>query len=295
MAKFQKREKKDVAQIITDKIIAMLEDADANKWERPWNFTGLGLPHNAVTGKAYRGTNWFWLMVAGGNFASNAWAGYNQWKTIGATVRGGEKATSILVPIVYNRKDSNGDEITDANAATEKGMTYKSYPVFNAEQVDGYEAPKTDDVPLATRIDHAEKWIANANADTREGNDGRAYYNYVADFISMPPLASFKNTEGYYATILHELTHWTGHESRCDRNLKGNDGADRADYALKELAAEIASAMQCSMLGITSEPRPDHAHYIKGWLKRLKNDKRAIIKAATLAQKAIDHLEGLQK
>ena len=296
-----KREKKDVAAIITAKIIAMLEDADENKWERPWDFSGLGMPHNAVTGKPYRGTNWFWLMVAGGNFASNAWAGFNQWKTVGATVRGGEKATSILVPIVYNRKDGNGDEITDANGDTVTGMTYKSYAVFNAEQVDGYEAPEIPTVPLAERLDKAEKWIANANADIREGNDGRAYYNYVGDFISMPPRASFKDTtastatENFYSTILHELTHWTGHEDRCDRNLKGNRDADRADYAFEELVADIGSAMQCAMLGISNEPRPDHAHYIKGWLKALKNDNKAIIKAAGLAQKAIDHLEGLQK
>ena len=293
-----KREKKDVAQIITNRIIEMLESADG-KWERPWDSFGDGLPHNAVTGRAYQGTNSFWLMIIGGKFASTAWAGYNQWKKIGATVRGGEKATSIMVPVTYNPKDSNGDEILDSNGDPETRLAYKAYPVFNAEQVDGYDAPKADAVPLAERLDHAEKFFANANADVRE-NPSRAYYNYVEDFVSLPPLNAFKDTktstatENFYSTMAHEFTHWTGHEDRCNRDLKGNRGADRTKYAFEELVAEIGAAMLCAKLGITATVREDHAEYIQHWLKALKGDKKAIVKAAGMAQKAIDHLDGLQ-
>ena len=295
-----KREKKDIAQIITDQIIAMLENTDG-KWERPWDNFGTGLPHNAVTGRAYQGTNSFWLMVIGGKYASVAWAGYNQWKKIGATVRGGEKATHIMVPIPFTPKDANGNEIMDANGDPEKRMTYKAYAVFNAEQVDGYEAPKLDAVPLAERLDHAETFFANTKGDVREGNDARAYYNFVEDFISLPPLAAFKDTktskatENFYSTMAHEFTHWTGHEDRCNRDLNGNRGVDRTRYAFEELVAEIGAAMLCAKLGISTTVREDHAEYIQHWLKALKGDKKAIIKAAALAQKAIDHLDGLQK
>ena len=293
------REKKDVAQIITDRIIEMLENADG-KWERPWDNFGCGLPHNATTGRAYQGTNSFWLMVVGSKFASTAWAGYNQWKTIGATVRGGEKATHIMVPMPYNRKDSNGDEIRDADGNPESRMAFKAFPVFNAEQVDGYEAPKVSDVPLAERLTTAETFFANTKGDVREGNDARAYYNFVEDFISLPPRAAFKATktstatENLYSTMAHEFTHWTGHESRCDRDLTGNRGVDRSAYAFEELVAEIGAAMLCAKLGISTSVREDHSEYIQHWLKALKGDKKAIIKAAGMAQKAIDHLDGLQ-
>lgn len=295
-----KREKKDVAAIITSRIIEMLENADG-KWERPWNNFGAGVPHNAVTGRSYQGTNWFWLMLIGDKFASNAWAGYNQWKSIGATVRQGEKATSIMVPMVYNRKDANGNEITDSDGENVKGMAYRAFPVFNAEQVDGYEAPKADDTPLAARLDNAEKFFASTKADVREGDDNRAYYNYMEDFISLPPASAYKDTkrstatENMYSTMAHEFTHWTGHESRCDRDLKGNRTADRSKYAFEELVAEIGAAMLCAKLGITTDVREDHAQYIKHWLTILKGDNKAIVKAAGMAQKAIDHLEGLQK
>jgi antirestriction protein ArdC len=296
-----KREKKDVAQIITDRIIEMLENIGDSKWERPWNDFGNGLPHNPTTGRTYQGTNSFWLMIIGGNFASTAWAGYNQWKKIGATVRGGEKATHIMVPISYTRKDAAGNEILDSNGDPDTRMSYKAYPVFNSEQVDGWEAPKLDDVPLAERLDGAEKFFANTKADVREGNDSRAYYNFIQDFISLPPAAAYKDTktstatENLYAVMAHEFTHWTGHESRCDRDLKGNRGVDRARYAFEELVAEIGAAMLCAKLGISATVREDHAEYIQLWLKALKGDKKTIIKAAGMAQKAIDWLDSKQR
>ena len=294
-----KREKKDVAKIITDRIIEMLENTDG-KWERPWADFGNGLPHNPTTGRTYQGTNSFWLMVIGQKFASTAWAGYNQWKKIGATVRGGEKATHIMVPIQFTRKDANGNEILDANGDPDTRMTYKAHPVFNAEQVDGWEAPKLDDVPLAERLDSAEKYFANTKADVREGSDNRAYYNFVKDFISLPPAGAYKDTktstatENCYGVMAHEFTHWTGHESRCDRDLKGNGGADRARYAFEELVAEIGAAMLCAKLGISATVREDHAQYISLWLKALKGDSKAIIKAAGMAQKAINFMDGKQ-
>ena len=114
----------------------------------------------------------------------------------------------------------------------------------------------------------------------------------------MPPVETFNGTdtstptEGYYGTLLHELTHWTGHEKRCDRDLSGRFGADA--YAAEELVAELGAAFLCSELGISQQPRPDHAQYVGHWLRVLKADKRAIFTAASKATQAAEYLNGLQ-
>ena len=109
----------------------------------------------------------------------------------------------------------------------------------------------------------------------------------------MPELKAFRDGESYYATLAHEMTHWTRHESRLNRDLGRKRFAD-AGYAMEELVAEIGAAFLCADLGITPETRDDHAAYIASWLKVLKDDKRAIFTAASHAQKAADYLHGLQ-
>jgi antirestriction protein ArdC len=120
----------------------------------------------------------------------------------------------------------------------------------------------------------------------------RAYYQPAEDRIQLPPPEQFRSSEGYYATALHELTHWSGHKSRLDRDLSGRFGT--AAYAAEELVAEIGAAFLCVKAGVTAEPREDHAHYLKNWIAVLKADNRAIFTAASAAQKAADYLVGLQ-
>ena len=120
-----------------------------------------------------------------------------------------------------------------------------------------------------------------------------AFYSPDRDIVQMPELPAFRDRESYYATLAHEMTHWTRHESRLDRDLGRKRFAD-AGYAMEELVAEIGAAFLCADLGITSETRPDHAAYIASWLKVLKDDKRAIFTAAGHAQKAADYLHGPQ-
>jgi antirestriction protein ArdC len=109
----------------------------------------------------------------------------------------------------------------------------------------------------------------------------------------MPELQSFRDGESYYATLAHEITHWTRHETRCARDFGQKRFGDAA-YAVEELVAEIGAAFLCADLGITPETRDDHAAYISSWLTVLKSDKRAIFTAASHAQKAADYLHGLQ-
>lgn len=100
--------------------------------------------------------------------------------------------------------------------------------------------------------------------------------------------ATSSPAESYYSTLFHELSHWTGADTRCKRSLRGRFG-DEA-YAAEELVAELGAAFICARLGITNEARPDHAQYLASWLKVLKNDNRAIFTAASQAQKAADFI-----
>jgi len=98
-------------------------------------------------------------------------------------------------------------------------------------------------------------------------------------------------TENYYATLLHELTHWSGHASRLKRDLINRFGDDA--YAMEELVAELGAAFLCADLCITNTPRLDHAAYVSSWLKVLRDDTRAIFTAAAKASAAVDYLTGL--
>src|SRR5581483_785544 len=167
---------------------------------------------------------------------------------------------------------------------------------FNIEQIDGlpphYYATVTPRLDPASRIEAADRFFAATGADIRHGGN-QAYYAPESDHVQMPPFGSFRDAESYCATLAHELTHWTKHPKRLDRNFGrkafGDDG-----YAREELVAEIGAAFLCCDLGITPEPRDDHAAYVGHWLRILKNDKRAVIQAAAHAQRAVDYLYGLQ-
>jgi antirestriction protein ArdC len=166
--------------------------------------------------------------------------------------------------------------------------------VFNAEQISGLPphftalaAPTLD--PVA-RIAGAETFFTKA--DIRYGGN-EAYYAITADRVQMPPFETFRDAEAYYATLAHECTHWTRHETRLNRDFGRKRWGDEG-YAPEELVAELGSAFLCADLGLTPEPRTDHASYIANWLRVLKNDKRAIFTAAGHAERAAAFLHGLQ-
>ena len=172
----------------------------------------------------------------------------------------------------------------------------KGYTVFNVEQIEGLPAhfyalpaPQLDPVQ---RNEAADLFFANTGADIRHGGN-QAYYAAEPDYVQMPPFVSFADAESYCSTLAHEMTHWTKHPSRLDRDFGRKKFGDEG-YAREELVAEIGAAFLCCDLGITPEPRDDHAAYLDHWLKVLKDDKRAIFQAAAHAQRAVDFLHGLQ-
>jgi len=271
-----------VYQEVTDSIIKQLENG-AMPWIKPWA-TDSTADKNFLSQAPYKGINRLMLglssMVQG--FNTPVWASFKQWQSIGANVRKGEKGTKI---VFYS-------PVTKENKATGDVESYnllKAYYVFNASQVDGVtiQAPTVPDKPF-NAVAEAEARIKLTGATITHGGDS-AFYAPSVDKINVPHKASFISEASYYATVFHELTHWTGAETRCNRNLKGKFGNPL--YAFEELVAEMGAAFLCQDYRIAGELR--HAGYIESWLKVLKEDSKAIFKAAALAQKAVDHINGL--
>jgi antirestriction protein ArdC len=198
--------------------------------------------------------------------------------------------------VVYASTFKKKEQAEDGSETEADIPFLKEYTVFNAEQCEGLpkhfytlaEPPKEK----IERIERAETFFANTHADIRNGGN-RAYYAFEADYIQMPPLEAFRDGESHAATIAHELTHWTRHGTRLNREFGRKRWGDEG-YAMEELVAELGSAFLCADLHITPEVREDHAAYIANWLKVLKDDKRAIFAAASHASRATEYLHSFQ-
>ena len=207
----------------------------------------------------------------------------------------GERASLI---VFWKEFEGEVEDKETGKRERKKTLFARASSVFNADQVGGWAPPAATERNLVQALDQAEAFTAATGADVRHGGD-RAYYHRSSDHVQMPERERFTGsetstpTEAYYATLLHELTHWTGHESRLDRDLSGRFGNEA--YAVEELVAELGAAFLCADLSITNTPRPDHASYIANWLEVLKRDKRAIFTAARKAASATDYLAGLQQ
>ena len=290
---------KDLYATVTNRLIAAIE-AHPGEWTMPWRVSGqsLKLPINVQSRRAYRGINTvvLWMTARASGFASRQWATYKQWGELGAQVRRGEKGTPIVFYRTFQASPNPSDPGDDGAR-----RTLRSFTVFNASQVDGFDDPEAAEsaspVPATERIEAAERFVSATRAMIRYGGD-RAYYRPSDDHIQMPPLSSFIGTETmdadevFVATKLHELLHWSGAPHRLNRTF-GKRFGDEA-YAFEELVAEIGASMLMAELSITPDLRPDHAHYLAHWLSILKADKRAIFTAAARAQDAIEFLHGFQ-
>jgi antirestriction protein ArdC len=283
------QEKQDVYARVTSQIVNAIEQGVSN-WRMPWHTSGKFAfsPVNVTSRKPYRGINTvcLWAAAQAKGYERGEWGTYQQWQERGAQVRKGEKATLV----VFWKFANNAAETDDGDDTPKSGsrlLFTRGYSVFNAAQVDGY-APKPDaDTPIEQRIESAEQFFQRINARVvHQGN--RAFYSLDTDSITLPPFAAFFTPMDYYSTRAHETGHWTSKEGRCNREL-GKRFGDNA-YSVEALIAELTAAFVCAHLGLSSEPRPDHAQYIASWLRVLKADKRAIFTAASKAQQAADFM-----
>lgn len=282
---------------VTDRIVASLEQG-VRPWQKPWSaapdrrYPALPVRHN---GTPYRGINvlLLWGDAVDKGFTCNRWMTFRQAQECGAHVRKGEHGSTVVYADRATRTEINGsgEEIEHAFGFL------KAYTVFNVEQIEGLPASvQPEPVPVTpgsgTRlIKSAEAFFAATGAVFQHGGD-RAFYAPGPDCIQLPHPHAFADAESYAATKAHELIHWSGHESRLAREF-GKRFGDTA-YAREELVAELGAAFLCAGLGLSLEPRDDHAAYLSDWLAVLKEDKRAIFAAAAHAQRAAEFLHSLQ-
>lgn len=275
---------------ITDKIIADLE-AGRFPWVQPWGKAAarapLGLPNNASTGRAYSGINILilWGAVVQHGFPGQGWLTYRQAAALGGNVRKGEHGTTV----VYADRFIPEDEKRRARETGEEAQAIpflKRFTVFNTAQCEGLP----DDIIVAAPlpppglIEPTVDALIKATAiDFRIGGD-RAFYMPALDYVAVPPPQANFDPINWHRTALHEIGHASGHHSRLNRDLSGSFGSKK--YAFEELVAEMSSAFCCASLGIV--PTVRHADYIGSWLEVLREDNRAIVRAASQASKAAD-------
>lgn len=286
------RDRASLYQEITDKIIAELE-AGRVPWVQPWGTAAakasLAMPKNAATQRRYSGVNVLilWFAVIERGFSAQSWLTFRQALSLGGNVRKGEHGTTVVYADRFTpdeerrRAERDGDE---PNAIP----FLKRFTVFNTDQCENLPEALTTapaPVPDGLILPHAEALIAASGADFRVGGE-RAFYSPTHDFIQVPRPDAYFEPINWHRTALHELGHWVGHPSRLGRDLSGNFGS--ALYAKEELIAEMTSAFVCACLGIA--PTVRHADYIGSWLEVLRDDDRAIVRAASAASKAADYL-----
>lgn len=291
--------KKPFHETVAEKLIEQLEQGTA-PWQRPWNPDEAGgfLPYNPVTGNRYKGINTLHLLSEDRN--DNRWMTYKQAGELGGQVRKGEKGTGVQYwkfTDEQTKRDDNGNPVLDGEGNPVKVVVKLERPrvffatVFNAEQIDGLPPLEKKEVTWDP-IERVENILAASGADINHNGGSRAFYRPSTDSIHLPEKGQFPTAENYYATALHELGHWTGHEDRLNRDIAHPFGSEA--YAKEELRAEIASMILGEELGIGYDPG-QHAAYVGSWIKALRDDPMEIFRAASDAEKIQTFVLGLEQ
>lgn len=272
------------AETITQAIIDRLE-AGTRPWVRPWTASGLSRPLRAC-GTPYRGINtiWLWMAAELAGHQSPCWFTYRQAQLEGGQVRKGERGTIAIFYKAYRK------EVEDRETGLlpdEARRVLKSFTVFNACQIEGlperyFPVPRPMPEPIA-RDRELDAFFKAIPARLRHLGC-EAYYAPAPDQITMLDPSAFSDLDHYRATLAHELSHWTGHESRLARSLTPRFGSDA--YAMEELIAELSAAMLGAELGLPVAHLDHHASYLASWLKVLKSDSQALLTAAAKAEEA---------
>jgi antirestriction protein ArdC/phage/plasmid primase-like uncharacterized protein len=284
-----KADKTPFHDVVASELIRQIEAGTA-PWQKPWNADGGigGMPLNPTTGKRYKGINAIHLLAQG--HSDPRWLTYKQAVSLDAQVRKGERGTSIQYWKFEDTRiktDAAGNPVMGPDGAPVQERVKLQNPrvfyatVFNAEQIDGL-APLVTPALTWDPVERAEQILANSGARIEHAATDRAYYSPSRDEIHLPLQAQFPTARNYYATALHELGHWTGHESRLKRDLSHPFRSE--GYAREELRAEIASMMLSAELGLPHDPS-QHAAYVASWVSVLKKDPLEIFRAAADAEK----------
>ena len=272
----------DKFKAISDKVVKLLESG-VKPWARPWiSPKGGGAFKNIFSEGGYSGCNPMIcaIDVMIFNYSSPLFVGFNQAKEKGWSVRKGSKATNIMWGGSYVVEDEEGKE--------SRRSAFKWLPVFNIDTIDDSGSdvkisdflPDPGAVPAPPVIEDLEQILSASGASIKYGGS-EAFYCPSLDSIQLPDRSSFLDSIGFYSTAVHELSHWTGHKDRLNR--------DKSSYAFEELVAEMGSAMVLSDRGF-EQRLESHASYIDSWLSKIKSDPRALFKAMGMASKAANYL-----
>lgn len=283
----------DIHTRITNQIIAQLE-AGVRPWVQPWKAGATVNRPLRHDGTPYSGINilLLWSEAVERGYLRPTWMTFRQALALGAHVRKGERGATVVYANQIIREEAD-----EAGEPVEQRIPFlKAYTVFNLDQIDGlperYAPQPQPAINPEVRNGAAEAFFRACVADIRHGG-GSAFYAPGPDFVQLPAFESFQDAQSYYATLGHEMIHWTRHSSRLDRDLGRQRHGDEG-YAREELVAELGAAFLCADLGLALEPREDHAAYIASWLQVLRDDRRFIVSAAAHAQRAVAWLHGLQ-
>ncbi|MGE0231813.1 MAG: ArdC family protein [Flavobacteriaceae bacterium] len=281
---------------ITGKIIAELA-AGRVPWVQPWGTASakapLAMPKNASTSRQYSGVNVLilWGAVIEQAFTGQSWLTFRQALSLGGHVRKGERGTTVVYADRFVPNDEK-KRAAEAGEAAQAIPFLKRFTVFNIDQCDNLpdQIATVAPAPPPGMIEpHVEALIKATGIDFRIGGN-HAFYRPALDYVQVPPPAAYFEPINWHRTALHELGHASGHRSRLNRDLTGAHGSKK--YAFEELVAELCAAFACASLGIV--PTVRHADYIGSWLDVLREDNRAIVRAASQASKAADWLLGFR-
>jgi antirestriction protein ArdC len=269
--------------LITQRILSMLEHGTV-PWRKPWH-TRTAWPRNYISKRQYRGINAFVLAAMG--YESPHWLTFRQVAHANGCVRKGEKAC----PVVFWKRIP----VEDKTSGEEKRIPLlRFYYVFNTAQCDGL-GDTTDSVAPPDGGDTTPEHVVSNMPDPPAIKHGmtHAYYSPTDDCIGVPVPERFATSQGYYATLFHELIHATGHEKRLARpalTTRADFGSD--PYCKEELIAEMGAAFLCGHVGIVELTMENSAAYLNSWKQRLQEDSTLIVQAAAQAQKAVDYILG---
>ena len=306
MTKFNYK-KRDIRKEVADIVIKQMESAGSN-WTKSWK---AHVPTSKSSNKEYNGINVVLLQIYAGinKYNSNEWCTYDQWFKLG----GGEKQLingkwKITKPSKYSLKGQKGcgivyferkeikptaEELKLIEEGYETDQKFRSfikgYTVFNADQVEGYESPTMPDSTIKADT-LADKLAQDVKAKVYQSDLDKCFYSPSSNSITMTKPQYFDSKEAYACVLLHELTHWTRNKSESTKRNFGSARFGNGAYAMEELVAELGSAMLAGQLGISNEPRVDHAKYLNGWIKAIKKDSSIIFKMASYADKATKYL-----
>ncbi|MCI5688992.1 MAG: zincin-like metallopeptidase domain-containing protein [Emergencia sp.] len=264
-------------------------------WQQEWR-SPVSRPVNAVSGASYRGINRMWLSYqqAAHGWEDPRWCTFKQIKDKEWHLTKGSKGTQVEYWMPYDTKEKKCITWKEYGEREDKegiSLRAKYFYVFNGCQIEGM--PELE-LPEAQEIDEAQfiqKISQNMGVEILHDGVDSAFYRPAEDKIHLPLKEYFNDDYGYNATVLHELSHATGHESRLNRSVESGFGS--AAYAYEELVAELSSCFMSENLPVQMDEHhfQNHKAYIQSWISAIEKKPETFVRAARDAEKAADYLE----